>query len=204
MHKFTTWCETPFGFSFPFKLIPALNLYPTIDLKAFLMYRNLFGAKLQHKLRAPYSSSCRGLLSTLQPPFGAKLQHKLPIFCSLLPKHASISSPICCSLLPKHISHAWIWLVKSFWQTDRLHTHGMQLYIYRLLVSLKKSLCCCLIFTLDTWAFNTCMLILLVSLKLVLSCCLKFTLLTWIFVLFVSFKIALQCCPVFTLVTRIS
>ena len=52
------------------------------------------------------SRSCRASLNkvTLQPPFGAKLQHKLPIFCSLLPKHASISSPICCSLLPKHIS----------------------------------------------------------------------------------------------------
>ena len=76
-------------------------------------------------------------------------------------------------------------------------------FMFRVLVSLKKPLCGCLIFTLYTWACKTFMLILLVSLKLVLSCWLKFTLITCIFLLFVSFKIALQCCPVFTLVTRI-
>ena len=76
-------------------------------------------------------------------------------------------------------------------------------FMLRVLVSLKKSLFGCLIFTLYTWACKTFMLILLVSLKLVLSCWLKFTLITCIFLLFVSFKIALQCCPVFTLVTRI-
>ena len=76
-------------------------------------------------------------------------------------------------------------------------------FMLRVLVSLKKPLFGCLIFTLYTWACKTFMLILLVSLKLVLSCWLKFTLITCIFLLFVSFKIALQCCPVFTLVTRI-
>ena len=76
-------------------------------------------------------------------------------------------------------------------------------FMLRVLVSLKKSLFGCLIFTLYTWACKTFMLILLVSLKLVLSCWLKFTLITCIFLLLVSFKIALQCCPVFTLVTRI-
>ena len=76
-------------------------------------------------------------------------------------------------------------------------------FMLRVLVSLKKPLFGCLIFTLYTWACKTFMLILLVSLNLVLSCWLKFTLITCIFLLLVSFKIALQCCPVFTLVNRI-
>ena len=86
---------------------------------------------------------------------------------------------------------------------------NIQHLMVRLLVSLKKSLCRCLIFTLDTWIFDTFMFILFVCLKLVLSCCLIFTLLngifnTFMFGLFVKFKITLLCFLLSTLVTRIS
>ena len=45
-----------------------------------------------------------------------------------------------------------------------------------IVVILKKSLCCCLIFTLVTLILNTSVFRLLVILKLVLPCCLIFTL----------------------------